>query len=56
MSEAVAKKTATSSTPALSVCQWEGSTTGRRFVHVTIRQAQAGASVFTNSFKSRPDG
>jgi hypothetical protein len=56
MSEAVAKKTATSSTAALSVCQWEGRTTGRRFVYVTIRQAQFGASVFTNSFKSRADG
>jgi len=56
MGQAVARKTATSSTPVLSVCQWEGATTGRRFVYVTIRQAQFGASVFTNSFKSRPEG
>jgi hypothetical protein len=56
MAEAVAKKTATSSTPALSVCQWEGVTTGRRFVYVTIRQAQFATSVFNNSFKSRADG
>jgi hypothetical protein len=56
MAEAVAKKNATSSTAALSVCQWEGSTTGRRFVYLTIRQAQFGQSVFNNSFKSRADG
>jgi hypothetical protein len=54
--ESVAKKTATSSTPALSVCQWEGATTGRRFVYVTIRAAQFGTPVFNNSFKSRADG
>jgi hypothetical protein len=51
----VAKKTATQSTPALSVCQWEGASTGRRFVHVTIRPAQFGQTVFNNSFKSRPE-
>ncbi|HEY7467038.1 MAG TPA: hypothetical protein VIB47_10150 [Dehalococcoidia bacterium] len=56
MAEAVAKKGATSATAALSVCQWEGATTGRRFVYVTIRQAQFGQSVFNNSFKSRADG
>jgi hypothetical protein len=39
-------------TQASSVCQWEGSNTGNRYVILTIRTAQNATSVFENSYKT----
>jgi hypothetical protein len=39
-------------TQALSVCQWQGTMTGNRFVMLTIRTAQFATSVFESNYKT----
>ncbi len=39
-------------TQAESTCQWEGSKTGNRYLHLTLRTAQNAASVFENDYRS----
>jgi hypothetical protein len=56
MGENVATKAPTIANQAVASCRWDGASTGRRYVAVTVRQVQAGTPVFNNSYKSRADG
>ena len=43
-------------TAANSLCQWEGSNTGNRYLHLTLRTAQTGTSVFESNYRTAADG
>jgi hypothetical protein len=39
-------------TQALSQCQWEGSNSGNRYLHLTLRTAQNATSVFESNYRT----
>lgn len=50
--DAVASTKSEPPTQALSQCQWEGSNTGNRYLHLTLRSAQFATSVFESNYKT----
>jgi hypothetical protein len=56
MGQAIGQRRGDPPTPALSLCQWDGTSAGQRYVHLTIRTAQSGTGTFNNSYKARADG
>ena len=50
--DAVASTKSEPPTQALSQCQWEGSNTGNRYLHLTLRTAQFATSVFESNYKT----